>query len=264
LGAHLAVDGGVEVTSLALPARPAQAPLETRRIRAVLFDVDGTFYHQPLLRAWMSLELAFLPVTSGSIESSLETLRILRAYRRAHETLRSGVPTGESVARLQTTSTALSAGVSEQRVHAVVDEWMCRRPLKYMLRCRRRDLVPLLTELRRRKVLLGVLSDYPVREKLAALGIGPFFSQLLCTTQPDINALKPSPRGFRRACELWNLSPREVLYVGDRPDVDAPGALSAGLHCAIVGRRRTRDRPPDGPAASVRRLSSIRDFVGGS
>jgi HAD superfamily hydrolase (TIGR01549 family) len=230
----------------------------------VLFDVDGTFYHQPLLRAWMSLELASLPVKSGSIASSLETVRILRAYRRAHETLRSAVTAGESVATLQIASTALSTGVSEQRVRTIVAEWMHRRPLKYMSRCRRRDLVPLLTELRRRKVLLGVLSDYPVREKLAALGIGPFFSQLLCTTQPDINALKPSARGFRRACELWNLSPREVLYVGDRPDVDAPGALNAGLHCAIVGRRRTRDRSPDGLAASVRRLSDIGDLVDGS
>jgi HAD superfamily hydrolase (TIGR01549 family) len=91
---------------------------------------------------------------------------------------------------------------------------------------------------------LGVLSDYPVRDKLNALGVAESFSLALCTTDPEINALKPHPRGFKRACELWHLHPEEILYVGDRVDVDEKGARAAGLQFAILGHRNER-RPSD-------------------
>jgi FMN phosphatase YigB (HAD superfamily) len=57
----------------------------------------------------------------------------------------------------------------------------------------------------------------------------------MCTSDPEIDAFKPHPRGFMRACEQWGLAPEEVLYVGDRPEIDAAGAVTAGLHAVIIG-----------------------------
>ena len=54
-------------------------------------------------------------------------------------------------------------------------------------------------------------------------------------SDPEIDAFKPSPRGFLRACELWDLEPADVLFVGDRPEVDAAGAAAAGMPCVIIG-----------------------------
>jgi FMN phosphatase YigB (HAD superfamily) len=59
---------------------------------------------------------------------------------------------------------------------------------------------------------------------------------VLCTSDPEVRALKPNPRGFLRACERWRIEPREVLVVGDRADVDARGAAAAGMPCVIIGR----------------------------
>jgi len=47
--------------------------------------------------------------------------------------------------------------------------------------------------------------------------------------------LKPSPRGFLRAAERWQIDPSEILVVGDRAEVDAQGAVAAGMPCVIIG-----------------------------
>jgi HAD superfamily hydrolase (TIGR01549 family) len=230
----------------------------------VLFDVDGTLYHQQRLRACMALELAAASLTLRSIASAARVTRILRTYRTIHEDMRLRSIRGISLAEFQLAETAARLGISPQEVSAVVTEWMLRRPLKYLRWCRRSGLVPRLDELRRLGVHLGVLSDYPAREKLVSLGVAGSFMHVLCTTDAEINALKPDPRGFRRACELWNLTPQEVLYVGDRPDVDARGAVAAGVRCAVVGRRRRRS--DEGGACghiAVRHLGDVGAIVRG-
>ena len=71
-------------------------------------------------------------------------------------------------------------------------------------------------EAQRRGIKLGVFSDYPAQEKLKALGLDSYVRLVLCSTDKEINAFKPHPRGYLRACEQWGLQPQEVLYIGDR------------------------------------------------
>ncbi len=239
------------------PTSPETAA--ARRIRAVLFDVDGTLYRQGPLRACMAAEIAASPLRLLSVSKTRNIGRILHAYRVAHEELR-GVATRESVAGLQMRRAAERAHCSEQEARATVAEWMHDRPLKYLPYCRRRDLVPLLEQLEAQGLRLGVLSDYPSAEKLRVLGIDRFFSPVLCTTDPEVNALKPSPRGYWRACELWKLPPEEVLYVGDRPEVDARGAVEAGSQCAVLATRSGRHEPSGGYIA-VKRLRDVGQLV---
>jgi FMN phosphatase YigB (HAD superfamily) len=233
-------------------------------IRAVLFDVDGTLYHQDRLRLCMAAELAASPVTLGSIQSSARVVRVLRTYRRVHEEMRRLSVDETRLADFQIAETARREQVSEHEVQAVVAEWMMRRPLKYLPWCRRRGLVGLLSRLRQQDQQLGVLSDYPARDKLAALGIERFFSQVLCTTDRHINALKPHPRGFLLACESWGLHPEEVLYVGDRSDVDAGGAAAAGIRCAVfTDGSRHRDAAGEPGCIPIRCFDSVDALVRG-
>lgn len=201
-------------------------------IKAVLFDLDGTLYWQPAVRAAMAAELALATVrpTDGR-----RLVKSLRSYRRAHECLRREQSTGD-IALRQLRRAADDAGVEVEWLRDVVTEWMHERPLKYLGFSRRPGVVPLLRALREQRLPLGVLSDYEPRRKLEAMGILGYFDLVLCTTDACIDALKPHPRGFLHACDRWGLAPAEVLYVGDRPDVDGAGALMAGLPCAIVGR----------------------------
>jgi HAD superfamily hydrolase (TIGR01549 family) len=119
-------------------------------------------------------------------------------------------------------------------VASIVEEWMFERPLKYVARYRTAGAADLIDWLASRRILTGVLSDYPSAGKLRALGLGDRFSQVLCTSDAAIARLKPHPRGFTVACERWGVAPSEVLMVGDRPDVDAAGAVAAGMQSVIV------------------------------
>jgi HAD superfamily hydrolase (TIGR01549 family) len=213
----------------------------------VLFDVDGTLYHQRPLRLRMALELVAAPFVTGQPAVSLRTMRVLREYRRCHEELRTPSH-AVLVASTQIAKTAQRAGVTPEEATSIVEQWMVRRPLRHLRRYRRKGLVEALDQLRSLGIVLGVLSDYPALDKLEALGVARYFSLTLCTTESSINALKPRPEGFLVACQRWGLNPEEVLYVGDRPEVDGAGALAAGLRCAIIGGRRADDRDRDGGA----------------
>ncbi|MGH9387893.1 MAG: HAD family hydrolase [Vicinamibacterales bacterium] len=214
--------------------RGVPSPLDPRRrIRGVLFDLDGTLYRQTPVRALMAVETLTLPLASPALAP--KRWRALVSYRRALEQFREHRREG-AVAQGLLATTATATGLTQDEVESLVTEWMHVRPLKYLRMWRASGIDQLLDQLRLAGVLAGVLSDYPAEKKLLALGLGGRFSPVLCSLDPAIDALKPSPRGFEHACRRWNLSPSEVLMIGDRADVDAAGALAAGMPCVIIGR----------------------------
>ena len=203
-----------------------------RRLRAVLFDLDGTLYSQRLLRALMLSELLALPLRRPF--TSWRTWRTISAYRSAQESLRTCDGTMDAAAQIK--AAAIRAAVPAPVVEGIVQEWMFERPLKYLKWCRAAGIKNLLEFLTQHRVAIGLLSDYPANGKLGALGLSGRFSPVLCASDPEIGALKPHPRGFLRASDVWGVSPSEVLVVGDRPDVDGEGAAAAGMPCVIIGR----------------------------
>ncbi len=214
--------------------------LSTCPVRAVLLDVDGTLYYQNRLRSLMALELCTLPVVQMSCRAAYEAWRALSTFRRVREELRSLGEAEVCLARWQYIAAAQRAGWHTTAVENLVAEWLYQRPLKYLRLCRRRGLAAFFTFLEHRGMQVGVFSDYPVMAKLRELGCAERMSVALCAIDPEINAFKPSPKGFLRACTLWGLRPEEVLYIGDRPEVDAIGAANAGMPCAILAHRPYR------------------------
>jgi phosphoglycolate phosphatase/putative hydrolase of the HAD superfamily len=208
-------------------------------MRAMLFDLDGTLYHQMPLRALMALELGLQPWTRMAPRKVRELWRTLRTFRTVREELRAHRPADGPLGDIQYAAVAARLSVAESHVRAVVAEWIFERPLKYLPLARRRDADRAFSSLHNLGISIGVFSDYPVEDKLLALGLRQYVSLTLCATDSDVNAFKPHPRGFLRACERWGLPPSEVLYVGDRVEVDAAGAAAAGMRCAILGATRS-------------------------
>lgn len=72
-----------------------------------------------------------------------------------------------------------------------------------------------------------IYSDYPVKEKLSALGLCPDYS--FWSDDGVINCMKPNSRGLEVIIFLLGTGRSEILYVGDRYDRDGLCASGAGI-----------------------------------
>lgn len=227
---------------------------EHERIRAVLFDLDGTLYRQPPLRALMAVELLTLAFTHP-IEAP-KRWRGLKEYRRAQESLR-GLAAGDAAVE-QLRIAAARSGMAVADLEPLVSEWMVERPLKYLPFCKAPGLVEFLDFLGARNLKVGLLSDYPPDAKLGALGLAGRFSPVLWPGDPEVGVLKPDPRGFLLASARWRLAPHEVLVVGDRAEVDGAGATAAGMPCVLIGRDGTGQTKRAGQVSFVKSFERLR------
>jgi len=204
-------------------------------LAAVIFDVDGTLYDQPPLRRAMAIRL--MRCVAREPFTGSRTIRVLRAYRHAQETLRSSSSV-DDVATAQIRMAAERTGVHEEWVAGCVRRWMEEEPLDTLHRCVYPGTLAVLRMCRTKGLRLAALSDYPADEKLRAMGMAGLFDVVVTAQAPEVNAFKPNPRGLLVALERLDVSAAECLYVGDRIDVDAAAANAAGVRCAILTSRR--------------------------
>lgn len=193
------------------------------RIRAVLYDIDGTLYELSQMRKRMAFELGRAALTSPV--RTVKHWRIIQAYRRAQESLRDA---GPGVSQLDLA--ARSLGVEAEALRPVIEEWMEQRPLEILHHCVRRPVIDAIGLLAGHGVRQAAYSDYPSQAKIELFGVAGHFEFGLASSDEAIAAYKPSPRGFLRAAEMLEVQPDEVVYVGDRIEVDGTGANAAGMH----------------------------------
>jgi putative hydrolase of the HAD superfamily len=90
----------------------------------------------------------------------------------------------------------------------------------------------------------GVLSNAALRRqdrKLRVLGVRDRFGAVVCAA--DISACTPDPAAFLAACDALRLPPADVVYVGNEPEIDAAGAVAAGLGAVWLDRADRGGRP---------------------
>lgn len=212
-------------------ARQAIAP------RALLLDLDGTLYPLGAVRRRMALELvgAWAAGTlRGAPLKGLQTIRRLKVFRAMREDLRALGRSEEPLQALQYSHPARALSMGAQDLEALVVEWMHERPLKHLRALHLPDLRPFMQGARAAGVKVGVFSDYGPGAKLEALGVRDLVDLELAATDAEVNAFKPHPAGFIRACEEWGLEPQEVIFVGDRDELDGEGARAAGMGLCIL------------------------------
>lgn len=205
---------------------PANAPLDWDEIDLVIFDMDGTLYDQRKLRARMLIELLGATLRRGS----LDVIMTLREYRRIRETLANN-PSGDFLSD-QYAIPAARRGCDADDVRALVAEWMERRPLRWLASCRQPGVEQLFGAIASTGRKIGILSDYPAADKLAALGISADF--IVSATDPDVGRLKPDPTGLYKLLGLAQVEPRHAVLIGDRIDRDWEVASRANMRALIL------------------------------
>jgi HAD superfamily hydrolase (TIGR01509 family) len=188
--------------------------------QAWLVDLDGTLYTQAPVRAAMAAELSLLGWSS---------LRLLRRFRREQELLRELELEGDPF-QLQLERTAAALGVSPSAIEPRVREWMIERPAKWLALFRRRALLDEIGAFRARGGRTALVSDYPARRKLEALGASRLFDVVVASGEPNgPTRLKPHPSGVLNAAAALGVDPARCLVIGDRPDADGKAAAAAGM-----------------------------------
>jgi FMN phosphatase YigB (HAD superfamily) len=203
--------------------------IDWSRIRLVIFDLDGTLYDQGCIRRRMLLELGQHSLRGPS---ALWVLRVVTAYRRVREQL--AEEGAEDIGRLQYERSAAALGIEPGSVVAVVGDWVEKRPLRHLGRCRFAAVDELFDRLRSSGRQIGVFSDYPVGEKLLALQLTSDF--MASAADPGIDRLKPHPAGLKHLMSQAGVAPSESLMIGDREDRDGACARAAGVPCLIKTR----------------------------
>ena len=222
--------GGGETTELSTGCRLGyprgqQVTLE-RKEAAWLVNLDGTLYAQRPVRLAMAAELALVGWSS---------VRILSRFRREQEALRDLDLDGDPF-RLQVERTAQALGKAVAVVEARVRDWMIERPSRWLPLFRRRALLEEIGAFRSAGGRTAVVSDYPARRKLDALGATALFDVVVASGEPDgPPRLKPHPGGFLRAAAALGVEAAQCLVIGDRADADGLAAKNAGMAFRLVG-----------------------------
>ncbi|OPY66962.1 MAG: 2-deoxyglucose-6-phosphatase [Syntrophorhabdaceae bacterium PtaU1.Bin034] len=203
-------------------------------VKAVIFDVDGTLYCERRLRRHMALE-AFLSLARGRLH--LQDLRIIHHFRCIRESLSDLQVPGIEERQYAVTASLLDVPV--QKVRNVVREWLVERPLRYLTVCRSPGVVELFEALKKNRLPVGIFSDYPPEEKLHALGLQP--DCIACGSDPEVDALKPHPKGLLSLAARLQVPVDMCLMVGDRDEKDGEAARRAGMKYLVV-RRREQNR----------------------
>jgi putative hydrolase of the HAD superfamily len=110
-------------------------------------------------------------------------------------------------------------------------------------------------------VAIGALSNASVALQTVKLERVSLLDRVPMLVGVDtIGVGKPDPRVFLEACRLLGTAPGRTAYVGDELDVDAIGAVDAGLEALWVdrpGARRQEIAASDIAAASSRGVLTI-------
>ena len=92
------------------------------------------------------------------------------------------------------------------------------------------------------------------------LGIVDYFETILSSAELEVE--KPDPRIFREAAHRLQLTPAEIVHIGDQPEDDIKGADSVGFHTILISRNGDTS-PPDGTRAvrDLREVCGILDSI---
>ncbi len=197
------------------------------KIKALLFDIDGTFYPKRQMMVRLAL-------------SSIAHLPFALRYNSMRQALReeTGLGDGDTsdLRSLQEKECRMMYSGRSLDYFIEKEEKVFRKPWEKLFLTIKPypDLREVLEMAKDSGYILGALSDFPVGVKLKALGIDDLFTYKASTE--EYGALKPSRRPFDMMLKELGLKAEETLYTGDSRHKDMDGAKNAGMHTALISR----------------------------
>lgn len=199
-------------------------------IDAVAFDIDGTLY--PNSRMYLN-----------SVLFSLPRLRFLYYFRQVRMRIRSVRPL-DSFREAQAQILADLMGISYDRARNRIEQAIYTRWQRIFRHIRPFPfLSDFLLRLQSQGFPIGVMSDFPVGDKLAHLNLPQVWDCVI--SSEDTGYLKPNPEPFLALASSLGTVPERVLYVGNSYEYDIIGAFNVGMKTAHLSREIKGDSIAD-------------------
>jgi putative hydrolase of the HAD superfamily len=205
--------------------------MNNKQFAAVAFDLDGTLY--PNYRFYIRL-----------VPFIIKEQRLMRAFGKARDRLREKRDGEGAFYERQARFMSEILGEPADKVQKKVELLIYRgwEPIFNKVK-----LYPQVKEtleaLRAGGMKLGLLSDFPLEEKLKNLDISGYWDTVLCSEA--VGQLKPDPLPFEELARRMNFPPEKILYVGNSFSYDVVGAKRAGMGAAWISSSR-RESPRAG------------------
>jgi len=198
------------------------------KVEVVCFDIDGTLYPK-----WVT-HCKLIP---SIFPSPLLALRYqkFRRYIRT-ETEEKTIPENETGFRLRQ-----AAWLSKQPPHSEATQRMERRIERQFYATWNRSFATLrpfplvrqtIMQFKTMGLTIAVLSDFPVENKLIALGIEDLVDFACCAEESGY--LKPHSAPFLFVSKALNTPLNKILYVGDSCAKDIVGASQVGMRTCLL------------------------------
>jgi HAD superfamily hydrolase (TIGR01549 family) len=191
--------------------------IDKKKIKAIGFDVDGTLYNTP---DSMSVAVAKILIEKAAAALLRDPDDLAEEYIKRRDEFRSN------------TKTLNSFGLDGEKIFQ--DVWDGIAIEKYVTPDDK--LVKMIAKLKKiyQIFIISNGTGRQVERKLQYLGLNykDFDPRIYCYDQ---GWMKPDPQPFLAALESLQLNPGEIVYVGDREDIDIEGAQAVGMQAIYVG-----------------------------
>lgn len=200
-------------------------------IKVVIFDVDGTLYHQTKLRKKMMLALfkyyLFKPWR-------LHEISILQHFRKARKNNTTFQGVGLEVAQYKWCAETINYPLA--KIRQVIDYWIFTTPNQYLADCRYPGLLEFFATLKQHDIKVAIYSDYVAAKKMKAMNLEA--DLIVASTDPEIDRLKPNPHGLKHIARFFDVSSKSCLFIGDRKDLDGLCAIRAEMPYLILDKKK--------------------------
>ncbi|ADN49732.1 HAD family hydrolase [Vulcanisaeta distributa] len=206
-------------------------------VRAVLFDYDDT-----LVETRGAMDYARRAVARKiSLRTSLDEYLVLNVIRDVEVRMES---IGQFDRRVWFSEVvkALNIDLSIGDINDLVKTYWDSLRLRSRLFP---DVIPTLGLLRACGFRIGLVTNTDgepglKRDRIRGDGVDGLFDLIIVAGDDTVHT-KPHPEPFIKALQTLNMRGYEVVYIGDRVDVDVAGAKAVGMHAGLIDRYGTAD-----------------------
>ena len=209
--------------------------MDFKKVKLVIFDVDGTLYDQKKLRHKMILALiSYYLLRPWRVRELL----IIYHFRKEREK-RAGFQ-GCNLQKDQYIWCAEKVNFPIDKIKLVVDQWIFNFPNRYLKECKYPGITSFFDSLINKGISIAIYSDYESKLKMEHMGLKA--KLLVSSTDLNINAMKPLPKGLKYILNEFDIiNSNECLFIGDRDELDGECARQAEIPYLIINKKLAKN-----------------------